>query len=50
LVQTGDRSGGLDEARAQQIDLAAPVHLPLDELELGDLPLSLPIRPRLAII
>ena len=35
----------LNRPGAQQVDLAATVHLPLDELKLGDLPLSLPVGP-----
>jgi hypothetical protein len=35
-----------DEARLEQINLGAAVHLALDEFELGDLAFGLAIRPR----
>lgn len=42
----GDRLSCTDEARLEQINLSAAVHLPLDEFELGDLAFGLAIRPR----
>src|SRR4051812_33301601 len=40
-------SASYDEAGTQQVELGAPVHLPLDQLELGDLALGLAVRPGL---
>ncbi len=40
-------SPGADQPRFEQIELGSTVHLPLHELEAGDLPLGLAIRPRL---
>ena len=40
-------SGWDDEACAEEIEAGATIHLPLHELELGDLALGLAIRPRL---
>jgi len=37
----------LDRASAQEVDLAAAVHLALDELEFGDLTLGLAVGPGL---
>ena len=39
------RSRSTNEPCFQQVDLSATVHLPLDELELGDLAFSLSVRP-----
>ena len=36
-----------DEAGLEQVELAAPVHLALDELQLGDLTLGLAVGPSL---
>jgi hypothetical protein len=36
-----------DQSRLQQVELRSAVHLPLHELELGDLALRLAVRPRL---
>jgi hypothetical protein len=35
------------EAGTQQVELGAPIHLPFDELELGDLTFGLAVGPRL---
>jgi hypothetical protein len=35
-----------DEARLEQVNLGAAVHLPLDEFERGNLAFGLAIRPR----
>jgi len=40
-------SPGADQPCFEQIELGPTVHLPLDELEAGDLPLGLAVRPRL---
>jgi hypothetical protein len=40
-------SGRADQSCLKEIDLRSPVHLPLDELELGDVAFGLTIRPRL---
>ena len=40
-------SRGLNHSSSQEIDLSAAVHLAFDELEPGDLPLGLPVGPRL---
>ena len=34
-----------DEAGPKKIDLCAPIHLALDELEFGDLAFGLAVRP-----
>jgi len=36
---------GADDACLQQVDLAPTIHLAFNELQLGDLPLGLTIRP-----
>jgi hypothetical protein len=41
----GVRQLGADEASLEQVELAAPVHLALDEFQLGDLTLGLAIGP-----
>jgi hypothetical protein len=40
------RSCSTDQAGLKQVELGAPVHLTLDELELGDLAFSLSVGPR----
>ena len=35
----------IDEASTEKVELCAAVHLSLDELELGDLPFGLTVRP-----
>jgi hypothetical protein len=37
---------GADDAGLEQIELAATIHLALDELEFGNLSLGLAVRPR----
>ena len=45
LVQRLSGSGCLQNPSPQQVMLGSPIHLPLDQLELGDLILGLPVAP-----
>jgi transposase-like protein len=45
LVQQLSGSGRLQDPSPQQVMLGSPIHLPLDQLELGDLTFGLPVAP-----
>jgi len=46
LVQVACGSGSLQNTCSQQVELRPPLHLPLDQLEPGDLSFGLSIAPR----